>query len=448
MKQSRLFLTAKRGAQRGNSAKADLVSNKLMLHAGLIRQLTPGIYTWLPFGTRILQKIEAVVRREMDGAGAQEVLLPALQPETLWLQSGHRSALGPLLFSLTDGQQQSLVLGATHEEAIANLVRNEVHDGRQFPLTLYQIQTRFLDEQQTQGLLYNREFRMKDAYSFDVDDKDHNQSYQAVYQAYSRIFERLGIEYRTVAVDAQSTEGESGSHIFIVLCDGGEDTIVECPHCGYAAYNGFATTNQTGCDIDAIIGRGLLMDSTDSSRRAIPEDDSCPKCHSALRVAKGIAVGHLCKLDTHDSSRLDARYLDEDGQSVHLRLGYYALGTTRLLQAIVEQCHDDNGMIWPLHAAPYKVHLVPVNMRDEEQVKVSHVLYQRFQAADVEILFDDRDERAGVKFQDADLLGLPVRLTVGTQIREGEVEIYLRATGETQTLPVDQAFHKILNLVK
>ncbi|MDQ0190528.1 proline--tRNA ligase [Alicyclobacillus cycloheptanicus] len=564
MKQSKLFLNT----LRENPADADVASHRLMLRAGLMRQLTAGVYTFLPLGYRVLSKIEAIVRQEMDNAGAQEVLLPAMQPAELWQQSGRWEDYGAELIRFQDRHDRTMVLGPTHEEVITSLVQNEVQSYRQLPVTLYQIQTKFRDEPRPRaGLLRGREFRMKDAYSFDLDEAGLDASYQAMYDAYCRIFDRLGVEYRAVEADSGAIGGEAGNHEFMVLSEAGEDTIAGCSHCSYAANvekavgqalpqadasqtparekvatpgtktiedlvrvlgvsasqiikvvvyladgkpvaaclrgdhevnevklkkvlgakdltmasaeevlretgkpvgfvgpdcglkvvfdrdilsiaDGVAASNEAGYhDIHVVPNRDFPVPETADIRMAAA-GDLCVKCGQPLRLFRGIEVGHVFKLGTKYSKAFGATYTDESGAERTIIMGCYGLGTSRVIPAVIEQCHDENGIIWPIAIAPYHVHIVPVNIKDEQQVKAAESLYHRLHAAGVEVLLDDRDERPGVKFKDADLIGLPVRVTIGSKIAEGNVELKIRRTGEVQVLTVEQAFETILGIVK
>ncbi|MCL6442001.1 MAG: proline--tRNA ligase [Alicyclobacillus sp.] len=564
MRQSQLFLSTLREVP----ADAEVASHQLLLRAGIARPLTAGVYTFLPLGLRVLQKIENIIREEMDAAGAQEILMPAVQMEELWEQSGRSEDYGSDMFRLQDRHNRRLVLGPTHEEVITTLVRQEVHSYRQLPVTLYQIQTKYRDEARPRaGLIRMREFRMKDAYSFDVDEAGLDLSYKAMYDAYCRIFDRLGVAYRAVDADPGAIGGDGGTHEFMVLSPAGEDTVAGCDTCNYAAniekasgqalsradasgtpakvrvatpgtktiedlvrllnvearqiikvvvyladgtpvavclrgdheVNEVKLKNLLGArhveiasaeevlrhtgrpvgfvgpdvnlrvvfdrdiwsiadgvmaceepgfhDIHVVPGRDFEVAETADIREVV-EGDTCVHCGGRLQFFKGIEVGHVFKLGKRYSEVFDASYLDETGEKRTIVMGCYGLGTTRVIAAIVEQCHDEQGIIWPIAVAPYQVHIVPVSMRDEAQVKGAEVLYHRLRAAGVEVLLDDRDERPGVKFKDADLIGLPLRVTVGNKIGEGNVEVKFRHSGEVQILPMEQAFELVLSTVK
>lgn len=566
MRQSKYFLPTLREVP----AEAEIASHQLLLRAGFIRQLAAGIYTYLPLGYRALRKIEAIVREEMDQSGAQEIHCSFLQPLELWKQTGRADAYGPELVRLKDRHEREFVLGPTHEEVFTSLVRNEVKSYRKLPFILYQIQGKFRDERRPRfGLMRGREFLMKDAYSFDLDWEGLDRSYRLMYDAYTRIFTRLGLNFRAVEADAGAIGGEGGTHEFMVLADVGEDTVVSCTGCDYAANLEKATagriptqrqeqpvppkekidtpqcktieqlTESLGLKADAFIKtliyladgeplavavRGdhevnevklknllgvtflqladeetvkrvtgapvgfagpigltvpLIVDervadmqtavcgANEADRhwrnvlpgrdfplqrvadvRNVCVGDPCPRCGAPLVFHQGIEVGHIFKLGTKYSEALGATYLAADGQERPMIMGCYGIGVSRLLAAVVEQCHDEKGIIWPLSIAPFAVHVLPVNMKDENQVRVAEHLYQRLQEEGVEVLLDDREERAGVKFKDADLIGLPIRLTVGKQAAEGRIEFKRRQEDEVTVLTVDEAFQQVLNLVR
>lgn len=564
MRQSQLFLNTLRELP----AEADVVSHQLMLRAGLVRQLTAGVYSYLPLGYRVLKKVERIVREEINETGAQEVLLPTIQPEDLWVQSGRTWDYGDDMFRLKDRHDRESVLGPTHEEVVTMLVHNEVRSYRQLPQVLYQIQTKFRDEGRPRaGLLRGREFRMKDAYSFETDLQGLDKTYRAMYDAYCKIFERIGVRYRAVQADAGAIGGEGGTHEFMVLSDAGEDTIAVCTSCDYAANLEKASTNplpvpdektelqpqtvptpgtktiedltsllgvearqiikvivyeadgqavavclrgdhqvnevklknvlgatnvelasaqvvyeKTGCqvgfvpptvdipvifdgdittvadgvvasrqkdahDIHVVPGRDFEVTRT-ADLREVSEGDTCSHCGAALKFQRGIEVGHVFKLGDKYSKAFNATYLDESGKAQTILMGCYGLGTSRLLPAIIEQCHDDDGIVWPIAVAPFHVHIVPVSAKDETQMRAAEDLYRRLGAAGIEVLLDDRNERPGVKFKDSDLLGFPVRVTVGKKITDGQVELKTRETGQVDILFVEEAYEAILRIVK
>ncbi|MCM3626368.1 proline--tRNA ligase [Paenibacillus glycanilyticus] len=546
MRQSQLFMPT----LRVSPSEAEAASHQLMLRAGLIRQLAAGIYTYLPPGRRVLRKLEAIIREEMDKAGCQEVFMPAMQPADLWRQSGRYEKYGPELVRLKDRHEREFALGPTHEEVITDLVRGELSSYRQLPLTLYQIQTKFRDEKRPRyGLLRGREFMMKDAYSFDADWEGLDRSYQRMYEAYHRIFTRCGLNFRPVEADAGTIGGEGGTHEFMALADIGEDTIAACDHCQYAANlekAGYRLAGDTpnaegssshpepeklhtpkvrkidelvqalGIPADqilktllfladgkpvAVIVRGdhevneiklaglLQADQLELADQATTEKltgaavgfagpiglsipiladysaaavisavagandhwkhvrpgihfeiaqlgdlrnavsgDGCPNCADGhLRMFRGIEVGQVFKLGTKYSEGMQANYLDASGSEKPVIMGCYGIGISRVMSAVVEQHHDEEGILWPREIAPYQVHVVPVSAKDEKQMKAAEELYAKLASAGLEVLLDDREERPGVKFKDSDLIGIPVRIVVGRQAAEGIVELKYRS---------------------
>ncbi|MFO7248405.1 MAG: proline--tRNA ligase [Bacillota bacterium] len=547
-------------------ADAEIASHRLMLRAGLMRQVAAGIYTYLPLGWRVIQKVMAIIREEMNRAGAQELLLPSLHPAELWQESGRWEYYGPELMRLKDRHNRDFALGPTHEEVVTALLRDEVKSYKKLPITVYQIQTKFRDERRPRfGVMRGREFIMKDAYSFDVDEAGLDKSYQAMYEAYMRIFTRCGLKFRAVEADAGAIGGTS-THEFMVLSDVGEDTLAYCTNCSYAANlekaevaaprvdkpsGGVAERQRVatpgvrtvaelvahlGVTAEQIIksvlflvdGRPVLvlvrgdhevnevkvknlfgantveMADDETVRRVmgapagfigpvnapetvpvvadravegvadgvvganeadahfvhvvpgrdfavsryadlrnIAEGDPCPRCGGTIAFAKGIEVGHVFKLGTKYSEAMGATFLDEEGRERPMIMGCYGIGVTRVVAAIIEQHHDENGIIWPVSVAPFAVHVVPVNWKDEAQRAAAERLYAAFNAAGIEALLDDRDERAGVKFKDADLIGLPLRVTVGGKVADGLVELKVRATGEQEDVPLDEVVERV-----
>lgn len=551
-------------------AEAEAISHKLMLRAGFIRQLAAGVYTYLPLGWRVLRKVEQIVREEMDRTGAQELLMPAMQPAELWQESGRYQVYGPELIRFHDRHEREFALGPTHEEVITTLVRNEVRTYRKLPMNLYQIQTKFRDERRPRfGLLRGREFLMKDAYSFDMDWEGLDKTYWSMYDAYSRIFTRCGLDFRPVEADAGAIGGEGGTHEFMALADIGEDMIATCTHCEYAAnlekaaaasgtveyrevaageHEKFHTpgirtieqlTQSLGVKAEeliktliyvadgqpvAVVVRGdhdvneikvkNFLDATDleladaetatrvtgapvgfagpvglsgipvlvdrevasmpsgivganekdyhirnvrpgvdfpfeqtGDFRNVIEGDQCPRCEGKLKFYRGIEVGHVFKLGTKYSEKLDATFLDTNGKEQTMIMGCYGIGVSRVLSAIVEQSHDENGIIWPVSIAPFHVHLIPVSVKDEAQMNLAEEVYDRLRAGGIEVLFDDRDERPGVKFKDADLIGIPVRVTIGKHAVDGRVEFKLRHGQESLDLTAEEAVQQIMQMV-
>ncbi len=532
---------------------AEIPSHQLMLRAGLIRKLAGGLYTFLPMGLRALRNVERVVREEMDRAGALEILMPALHPRDIWDRTGRYDVLSDVMFKIKDRQQRELVLGPTHEEIVTDLVAREISSYRQLPKNFYQIQTKFRDEIRPRfGLMRAKEFIMKDAYSFDVSSEVADVSYQAMYDAYVRIFSRCGLRTKIVEADTGAMGGQS-SHEFMVLADSGEDGIVECESCSYAANLERAETGdmpplvfddadktlevvdtpnaRTIAEVaaffdttpaqmvktlvyiaddqpvvvllpgdrdvneiklarvlgaselnmadDAQVGKitgaptgfagpvglknvrliadrklagccGAITGANEVDKHLIHfdlardvgdveladlsfarEGDPCPRCGETLHEKRGIEVGHVFKLGTKYSEKLGALYLDESGKQHPAVMGCYGIGVTRTLQAIIEQRHDEHGIIWPASVAPYPVEILVISAKHEPSVALAEKLAIELEAIGIQVLIDDRDERPGFKFKDADLLGLPVRISVGEKsLARGVVEVKSRATGE------------------
>ena len=387
---------------------AEAVSHRLMVRAGLIRRLASGTYSYLPLGLRVLRKVEGIVREEMDKSGARELLLPALQPRELWEKSGRFQKLGEDMFSFKDRHGKGNVLGPTHEEVITFLVQGEVKSYRQLPVTLYQIQTKFRDEARPRfGVIRSREFLMKDAYSFDVDEKGLDANYRKMFEAYQRIFSRCGLSFFTLQADP-GVMGGKGSDEFLVPSESGEDMVRFCSSCrSYAA----AGTAQEGAD-------------------------SCPSCSKPRTLKRAIEVGHVFKLGTRYTQAFEATFLDESGKRTPILMGCYGIGVSRVVAAVVEEHHDNNGIRWPLSLAPFQVLLLPLLEEDKIQ-RLSEEFYAACQKEGISVLWDDRPERPGVKFKDADLIGIPVQLVLGkTVLEEGKVEIRLRGTDRTvRTVP-------------
>jgi prolyl-tRNA synthetase len=565
MKRSQLFLPIIKDIP----ADAEVISHQLMLRAGLIRRVAAGIYAYLPLGHRVIHKVSHIIRQEMNRAGGQELLLPALQPAELWQESGRWSVYGQELMRLKDRHQRDFCLGPTHEEVITDLVRREIRSYRQLPLTLYQIQSKFRDEIRPRfGLMRGREFIMKDAYSFDRDDAGADLSYRQMYDAYSAIFARCGLRYSAVEAESGAIGG-SYSQEFMVLADTGEDAIAVCGGCGYAANveraeiaanptappqgtpHGLERVETPGkttvAEVAAYLGvpaqavvktllfeadgqvvgvlvrgdrqvnaakvakhlqagelrladratvervtggpegfsgpvglRGvpLLADhevrglrqlvvganapdahyvNADSERdfsvdryldvRLVSAGDPCARCGTPLRLVRGIEVGHVFKLGTKYSAAMGATYLDADGKAQPVVMGCYGIGVGRTAAAAIEQHHDADGMIWPLPIAPLHVTVVPVRIADSHSWQTAQAIHDGLEAAGVEVLLDDRDERPGVKFKDADLLGLPLRVTIGRALAQGEVELTARRGRRTTKVRVEEVVPRLRQIV-
>ncbi len=548
---------------------AEVVSHRLMLRAGMIRRLTAGIYTCLPLGLRSIRKVERIIREEMDRAGAIELVMPAVQPAELWQESGRWEHYGKELLRFKDRHDRDCCLGPTHEEVITDLVRREVRSYKQLPLNFYQIQTKFRDEIRPRfGLMRGREFIMKDAYSFDCDEKGAQESYMRMHEAYCNIFRRCGLAFKAVEADT-GTIGGSFSHEFMVLAETGEDQVASCLSCSYAANlekaevaeeskltaekellplkevhtpdvktieqvtsflslrpNELVKTIILEADGEpvAAIVRGdheintaklkvllgvqsvelasqevisrvtgapagfagpvglkvrviadnaikymqnyvaggnkkdLHLMNVNHPRdhligqfgdiRVITPSDVCPRCGSAIEFKRGIEVGHIFKLGTKYSKAMKAFFLDEKGRETPFVMGCYGIGVGRTLASAIEQNHDDKGIIFPLPLAPFHVALLPLQMHEKEVVEASESLYRELSEKGVEVLLDDRDERPGVKFNDADLLGIPIRLTVGSRsLKAGGIEVKLRREENSGLVSLQEAVGRVLQIM-
>jgi prolyl-tRNA synthetase len=406
-------------------ADAELISHQLMLRAGLIRKLASGLYTWLPTGLRVLKKVENIVREEMNRAGALEILMPAVQPAELWEESGRWGDYGPELLRLKDRHERDFCFGPTHEEVVTNLMRNELSSYKQLPVNVYQIQTKFRDEIRPRfGVMRAREFLMKDAYSFHVDMLSLKETYQAMYDAYTKIFTRLGLRFRAVlAVTGQI--GGSFSHEFQVLAESGEDIVVYCEESDYAAN----------------IERAENLQGT----TPVQEGDDSPDGKGKLKFARGIEVGHVFQLGDKYSKEMNLVALGEDGKAFHPQMGCYGIGVSRIVAAAIEQNNDEKGIIWPDAMAPFQVVIVPMQMHKAYRVKEkAFELYEKLRFMGIDVLLDDRRERAGVVFADMDLIGIPHRIVVSERgIDAGTVEYKHRRGNESVDLSFDDVIMKL-----
>ncbi|MGM9986520.1 MAG: proline--tRNA ligase [Bacillaceae bacterium] len=538
---------------------ADIKSHQLLLRAGFMRQNASGIYSFLPLGLRVLKKVENIVREEMNNAGAVEMLMPALAPAELWQESGRWYSYGPELMRMSDRHNREFALGATHEEVITSLVRDEVKSYKRLPLTVYQIQTKFRDEKRPRfGLLRGREFLMKDAYSFHSSQESLDKVYNDLYEGYSNVFRRCGLNFRAVIADSGAMGGKD-THEFMVLSEIGEDTIafsnesdfaaniemapvvvnyeksneaeaalqkietpnqktieevtsflhlpveksiksmlfkvdekyvlvlvrgdhevndikvknvlggtnvemptpeeasqvmgctvgslgpINCPsnvtiiadNAVASIVNGCCGANVEGFHyINANHGRDYQV-SQFADVRFIQVGDPSPDGKGIIQFAEGIEVGHVFKLGTRYSEAMGATYLDENGKSNPMIMGCYGIGVSRTVAAIAEQFGDEKGLVWPFEVAPFHIHIIPVNVKNDEQRELAENLYQTLQAKGFEVLIDDRPERVGVKFADSDLFGIPYRITVGKKANEGIVEFKVRQTGESMEVSID-----------
>lgn len=572
MKMSKLFVQTLREFP----SDAEVVSHKMLARAGYIRKLTSGVYNYLPLMWRVLKKVENIVREEMDRAGAQELLMPFVQPKELWEQSGRWEVYGRELMRLKDRHNREMCLGPTHEEIITSIARDGLKSYKQLPVNLYQIQSKFRDEVRPRfGLLRGREFIMKDAYSFDTDEAGLDKEYQNMAQAYKRIFERCGLDTKMVQSDSGAIGG-SVSHEFMVITDtdAGENDVFYCEDCDYSANSNHAISTLVeavtdggyekaeivdtpntktieelceflkipstvilkslvyivdkkpvialiradkeveetklmnavgGIDIriatapeieELMIEKGfnaakgfigpkgmdgirIIADNTVKDMknfvvgineadkhlvganlgkdviveeyadiRLVQAGELCPQCGKPLKVTRGIEVGNIFKLGTKYSKPMNAVYLDKNGKTQPFVMGCYGIGISRTAAAAVEAHHDEFGIKWPLAIAPYHVVIVPVNIQDEKQMEVAQSLYEKLLANGVEAVLDDRDERAGVKFKDADLIGFPYRITVGKTISEGLVEYKVRESGVQEKVTPEVAAQHVIDAVK
>ena len=405
MKASHLIL----GTQRENPADAEIISHQLMIRAGLVRQVSSGIYNWLPIGKKVLQKVENIIRKEMNIAGAQEILMPMVQPASLWEESGRIDQYGQELLVFLDRHENKFCLGPTHEEIITDLCKNLLTSYKQLPVTLYQIQTKFRDEIRPRfGVMRSREFLMKDAYSFDLDKESLDQSYSVMKEAYIKIFDSLGLDYRIVKADSGAIGG-SDSEEFHVLADSGEDLLAFSDKSEYAINAELLTELQDGQDPYSLEGK--------------PSPDG----KGLLKLKKGIEVGHIFKLGRKYSEILNLRIQGENND-IHPEMGCYGIGASRIVAAAIEQNHDEKGIIWPKALAPFEVALVEVNPKKKDEIKEkSSEIYNLLKENDIDVLWDDREKRPGVKFTDMEVTGIPLIIIIGERTLEtGEIEIKKR----------------------
>lgn len=552
-------------------ADAVVVSHQYMLKAGMMRKIGNGIYSFLPLAWRSIQKVEKIIREEINKTGAQEIMMPIVQPAELWQKTGRWDVFGPEMFKLKDRNDREYCLGPTHEELVTSLIQMDTTSYKQLPVSVYQIQNKYRDEKRPRfGLMRSREFIMKDGYTFDADEEGLDKQYKLMYDAYTRIFTRCGLTFRPVIADSGAIGG-SGSHEFEVLADSGEADIVYCENCDFAAnieavdpltvkcdfhndkekelvetpgqhtiemvcdflhapvaqsvkavvYNvdglvvlamvrGDHEVNETKIqhiynainvdmasdedlkkvgltagyispiglkrtkDFDILVDPTVMemqdaccganekdkhyihvnpaRDFTDvrvETIRQIQEGDVCPHCGGKIVRCRGIEVGQVFKLGTKYSEAFHATFLDNQGKSHPFVMGCYGIGVTRTVAASIEQNHDDEGIIWPVAIAPYEVVIVPANNKSEEVMAAARKLYEDMEDGRDEVVLDDRNERAGIKFKDADLIGYPVRVTIGKKWQQsGCVEIKIRRSGEVVEVPLEEAKDKVLEILK
>lgn len=543
-------------------AEAEIASHKLMLRAGLMRKMASGVYNYMPLGLKVLKNVENIVREEMDSAGAQEFLASAILPAELWQESGRWDVYGAEMFRLKDRNNRDFCLGPTHEEVFTDIARNEIKSYKQLPVNLYQIQTKYRDERRPRfGVMRSREFIMKDAYSFDKDQEGLDISYNKMHDAYVEIFNRCGLDAKCVEADSGAIGG-SNSAEFMVKSEVGEDDVVFCDSCDYAAniekapstpekqekeeikelnkietpnvrtieelvkffnttekkfsktlifnadgkivavmvrgdrevnevkvsnalggiislnmatseevfkataagvgfagpvgiqvdellvdeevvsmYNIIVGANETGYHLENV-NFGRDFDGKVGDYRNITAGEKCPVCGSKVSIARGTEVGHIFKLGTKYSENMNAKFIGENGKEQPFVMGCYGIGVTRTMASIIEQHNDENGIVWPLSVAPYHVSVIPVNIKDAEQMKVAEKIYKELKVMGVDAMMDDRNERAGVKFKDSELIGIPMRVTVGKKINEGLVEFKLR-TSENEVISIEEVYGKV-----
>jgi prolyl-tRNA synthetase len=425
-----------------NPAEAQIVSHRLMLRAGMIRQTSAGIYAWLPLGHRVLKKIEQIVREEMDRAGAIELLMPTLQSADLWRQSGRYDSYGKEMLRIQDRHEREMLYGPTNEEMITDIFRREVKSYRDLPRNLYHIQWKFRDEIRPRfGVMRGREFLMKDAYSFDLDEAAARRSYQKMFISYLRAFSRMGLKAIPMAADTGPIGGDM-SHEFIILAETGESEVF----CDRTLVDMPAPGDEVDYDADltpVIEQRTSLYAATDEKHDAAKFEADVPADNRLS--ARGIEVGHIFFFGTKYSEPLGALVAGPDGKDVPVQMGSYGIGVSRLLGAIIEASHDEDGIIWPESVAPFKVGLINLKSGDADTDAACAKLYATLTKAGVEVLYDDRDERAGAKFSGMDLIGLPWQLVVGPRgLKNGVVELKERATGNREELSTEAAVKKLV----
>ena len=405
MKQSMMFIPTLKEAPKD----AEAISHKLLARAGLVKQVAAGVYSYLPLGYKVIRKIENIIREELDELGCSELLLPVLCPSDLWKESGRWGDYGPELMRLKDRRDRDFLLGPTHEEVITFVARDYLNSYKKLPVALYQIQTKFRDEMRPRfALMRGREFSMKDMYSFHADEEDLAVWYKLVWDAYKRIFTRCGLEVKVVDSDTGQIGGKE-AHEFMVMSEVGEDTITYCNKCEFGA---------------------------NVEHSGLAEGDKCPNCDGTISVAKGIEVGNIFNLGTKYSEPMKAFFLNKEGKSLPLVMGCYGLGVSRTLMAIVEQNNDESGIIWPDELKPFDFHIICVDPKKEDLKNTAFDIYNTLRK-DYACLIDDRFERPGAKFKDADLIGVPYRITVGRDVKDGLVEVKNRKNGDTNMVKIE-----------
>ena len=413
--------------QRESPSEADTISHQLMIRAGLIRQVASGIYNWLPTGKLVLNKVEDIVRKNMNQSGALEMLMPMVQPGELWKESGRWQQYGQELLIFKDRNEREFCLGPTHEEVITDLCKKEIRSHKQLPITFYQIQTKFRDEIRPRfGVMRSREFIMKDAYSFDLSVEEMDNSYEVMREAYIKIFDSLGLDYRIVKADSGAIGG-SDSEEFHVLADSGEDLLAFSDKSDYA------------------INAELLVKSQDDQNPKNLEGKPSPDGKGLLKLKRGIEVGHIFKLGKKYSESLNLK-INTETDNIFPEMGCYGIGISRIVAAAIEQNHDEKGILWPKELAPYQVALVEVNPKKSTEVNsICSTIYSSLVENKIDVLWDDREQRAGVKFKDMELIGIPIFLIVGKKsIDENQIEIKIRKEDKSTLVPIQNAINQIL----
>ena len=442
MRLSRYFLPLLRETPK----EAEIVSHQLMLRAGMIRQSSAGIYSWLPLGLRVLNKIETIVREEQNRAGAVEVLMPTIQPADLWRESGRYDAYGKEMLRIQDRHDREMLYGPTNEEQITQIFRDSIKSYKDLPRNLYHIQWKFRDEIRPRfGIMRGREFLMKDAYSFDLTPEAGRHAYNRMFAAYLRTFARMGLQSIPMAADTGPIGGDL-SHEFIILADTGESQV----YCHRDLIEGAIPPANTDFDGDLspiVKAWTSLYAATDEKHDEARFDSEVPKDKQVS--ARGIEVGHIFFFGTKYSEPMNCRVQGPDGSRVTLQMGSYGVGVSRLAGAIIEACHDDAGIVWPVPVAPFEVGLINLKAGDADTDEACASLYEKFANAGVDVLYDDTDERAGGKFAAMDLIGLPYQVIVGPKgLKGGEVELKFRQKGDRETMPLDSVVNRVVDLVK
>jgi prolyl-tRNA synthetase len=432
MRLSRYFLPV----MKETPSDAQIVSHQLMLRAGLVRQTAAGIYAWLPLGLRVLKRIETIVREEQDRAGAVELLMPTLQSADLWRQSGRYDAYGPEMLRIRDRHDRDMLYGPTNEEMVTALFRDGARSYRDLPRILYHIQWKFRDETRPRfGVMRGREFLMKDAYSFDMDEEGLKASYEAMFVAYLRTFARLGL----TAVPVKAPTGPIGgdlSHEFHILADTGESALFYD-----AAIEDVSRDDLLAADASTIARLTSLYAMEEEEHGKVAD---CPVPADRLRTRRGIEVGHIFAFGTKYSASMGLSVQAKDGTQVHPQMGSYGIGVSRLIGAVIEASHDEKGIVWPEPVAPFRVGLINMRSDDGKVTAAADELYGRLREAGVDTLYDDRDERGGAKFATMDLIGLPWQLIVGPKgLEKGVVELKRRSTGEREELSIESALARL-----